>query len=196
MGGRSSVVFVGLVALAACSCGGGQSQPGDDVDEATWSAAVGQADTVGVRNLAEGDTTSGYSGLVAIQVSRGFDEGQAVAWEFQACELAPVKLIVVRLDREGNRFELQGESQTVVPRHLGTNRFLLPEPIPVGRRCFAGLVFTEKESVPFSKVQNWETLITTKPLQRPYMTREEFATYGWRYSMRVLWRRAPRPGGT
>ncbi|MEW6752637.1 MAG: hypothetical protein AB1505_16880 [Candidatus Latescibacterota bacterium] len=190
MGSRRRALLVGLLAVVLAACGGREPEPADGVDAGTWSAAVGLADTVGVRNLAEGDTTCGHRGLVAIELSRGFGDGEAVAWEFQACRLTPVKLIVVRLDQQQNRFELLGESQTVVPRRLGENRFLLPEPIPVRRRCFLGLVFPEEEAVPFRQVMDWQTLITTRPLQRPYMPRDLFASYGWRYSVRVLWRPA------
>jgi hypothetical protein len=146
---------------------------------------------VGVRNLAEGDTTSGERGLIIIETTRTFGDGEVVGWEFQAREIRPVKLIVVRADPEREYFELVGESETVVPRRRGINRFALPEPIPVTRGCMFGLVVPEEEPIPFTPVLNWKTLIAKHQLERPMMRRDWFATYGWRYSVRVFWRRQP-----
>jgi len=161
--------------------------------ESLWEENV-LIDTVGVRNVAEGDTSSGHPGLCIIETTMKFpppaEGGEVFAWEFYARELRPVKLIIVRFDESGEHFELVGESETVVPRERGVNRFALREPIPVGFRYMFGIVQPEKPAVPFRKVHNWKTLITTRPLERPLMRRDYFATYGWRYSVRVFWRAA------
>lgn len=175
--------------LAALLAGCGQSEtppPQPALPEPTWQA--GTVDTVGARNLAEGDTTSGERGLVIIETTRTFGDGEAIGWEFNAVQIRPVKLIIVRADASGEQFELVGESETVVPRQKGLNRFALPEPIPVSRGSMLGLVVPEEEAIPFTKVMNWRTLITTHRLERPFMRRDYFASYGWRYSVRVLWR--------
>lgn len=152
----------------------------------------GRVDTVGVRNIAEGDTASGHSGLTVIETTRTFGSGEVVGWEFYARELQPVKLIIVRYDRDSESFELVGESEMTLPRQKGVNRLALREPIPVERNYMFGLVMPKKEVIPFKKVLNWKTLITTHPLERPLMRRDYFANYGWRYSVRVFWR--PREG--
>ncbi|MBT4504532.1 MAG: hypothetical protein HOC74_42800, partial [Gemmatimonadetes bacterium] len=91
-------------------------------------------------------------------------------------------------------FELVGESETVIPRQKGLNRFILREPIPVGFRYMFGIVMPKEESVPFKKVTSWKTLITTRPLERLRMRRDGFVTYGWRYSVRVFWRPSAEEG--
>lgn len=179
-----------IAGLLLAGCGRSESPPAQQSGpEPQWQP--GEVDTVGARNLAEGDTTSGERGLVIIETTRTFGDGEAVGWEFQASQIRPVKLIVVRADPEREQFELVGESETVVPRRKGINRFVLPEPIPVTRGCMFGLVVPEEESIPFAVVPNWKTLITTHALERPLMRRDHFATYGWRYSVRVFWRRPP-----
>lgn len=182
-----------LLGLTWVSCGGEEPPPLEEASaewQALWAEGAARIDTVGVIDLAEGDTTCGHAGLTIVETTRRFGpgRGEAVAWEFQARSLDPVKLLVFRRDPEGQRLELIGESETVVPRLLGPNRFVLREPIPVERGCMAGLHMPEGEAIPFRTVLNWKTLITTRPLTRPWMDRDAFATYGWRYSVRVLWR--------
>jgi hypothetical protein len=162
--------------------------------EALWVEG-GRIDTVGVVHIAEGDTASGHPGLTAIERTVTFGgEGEVVAWEFFARELQPVKLIVVRYAEEREYFELVGESETVIPRQKGLNRFILREPIPVGFRYMFGIVMPKEESVPFKKVTSWKTMITTRPLERLRMRRDSFVTYGWRYSVRVFWRPSEEEG--
>ena len=165
--------------------------------EALWEGDV-RIDTVGAAQLAEGDTSSGHAGLTIIETTVRFpaaaENGEAFAWEFHARELLPVKLIIVRYhDRERKQFELIGESETVIPRQRGLNRFVLREPIPVARGDMYGIVMPEEEALPFKVVPNWKAMITTRPLTRPLMRRDSFATYGWRYSVRVFFR--PGAGG-
>ena len=45
-------------------------------------------------------------------------------------------------------------------------------------------------TIPFRKVRNWKMLISQQPLERPFIDRKPFAMYGWRYGVRVFWRRA------
>lgn len=149
-------------------------------------------DSVGVRNLAQGDTLVDYSPLIVIEttfkIPRQAEGGEVFAWEFYAEQLNPVKLLVVRDANDGEHYEIVGESETFVPAHKGINRHILREPIPVAFKDMVGLVQPGEATVPFRKVVGWKTLISARPLQRPFIPRDRFAMYGWRYSMRVLWR--------
>jgi hypothetical protein len=168
-----------------------QSPPADPVaktNDTGW-----QVDTVGVRNIAEGDTINLDVGLTIIETTRIFppeaDGGEVFAWEFEARELTPVKLLLVRAVDGAQNFEILGESPMVVPRRLGTNRFELPEPIPLRYPCLFGIYMPEKGAIPFRKVRNWKTLISSRPFERPYIDRAPFSMYGWRYGARVFWRK-------
>lgn len=151
-----------------------------------------QVDTVGVRNLAEGDTLNQHPGLTIIETTVTFQPsvtgGEVIAWEFYAEALRPVKLILVRYAGEEKSFELVGESPMVVPAQLGVNRITLPEPIPVEYGTMFGIYQPEEGTVPFRRVRNWKTLITANTFQRPFTPRTLFAMYGWRYAARVFYR--------
>ena len=187
------ILIAGL--LLACSQ---QEPPASETagQPAAWKAlweGDARVDTVGVAQLAEGDTISSHAGLTVIETTVKFPEaaanGEAFAWECYVRELQPIKLIIVRYhDRERTQFELIGESETVIPRQRGLNRFVLREPIPVARRDMYGIVMPEEETLAFRVVRNWKAMITTRPLTRPLMPRDSFATYGWRYPVRVFFR--------
>ncbi len=165
-----------------------QSASADPVDAAL--AAGFAVDTVGVRNLAEGDTLNLDKGLTIIETTVKFPEhGEVFAWEFNAETMNPVKLLVVRWKDSRARLELIGESPTVFPERLGLNRIQLPEPIPVRRRDMMGIYMKEAGTVPFRKITSWKTLIMPRPLERPYTRRELFTMYGWRYGVRAFWRK-------
>ncbi len=179
------------VCLLVWGCGSPEAPPADSVaraQEAGW-----QVDTVGVKDIAEGDTLNLDEGLTIIETTRIFppeaDGGEVFAWEFEARELTPVKLLIVRAVEGAKSFELLGESPLVVPRRLGINRFDLPEPIPLQFPCLFGIYMPEKGAIPFLKVRNWKALISARPFERPYIDRAPFAMYGWRYGARVLWRK-------
>ena len=185
--------FLGAVLLGAC--GEQQTQHRDTASEARLEPGeAGKVDTVGVNNLAEGDTIHTESGLTIIERTRFFgpdsNNGEVFAWEFYAQRLGPVKLVIVRFDQGREYFELVGESQTVIPKKIGVNHFVLREPIPVGFRYLYGIIQPEEPVIPFKKIFNWKTFITSRPFERPLMRRDRFAMYGWRYSVRVLWRDA------
>ena len=187
------VWFLGAVLLGAC--GEQQTQHRDTASETRHEPGeAGKVDTVGINNLAEGDTIHTESGLTIIERTRFFgpdsNNGEVFAWEFYAQRLGPVKLVIVRFDQEREHFELVGESQTVIPKQIGINHFVLREPIPVGFRYLFGVIQPEEPVIPFKKVLNWKTFITLRPFERPLMRRDRFAMYGWRYSVRVLWRDA------
>lgn len=187
------VWFLGAVLLGAC--GEQQTKHRDTASETGHEPGeAGKVDTVGVNNLAEGDTIHTESGLTIIERTRFFgpdsNNGEVFAWEFYAQRLGPVKLVIVRFDQEREHFELVGESQTVIPKQIGVNHFVLREPIPVGFRYLYGVIQPEEPVIPFKKVFNWKTFITLRPFERPLMRRDRFAMYGWRYSVRVLWRDA------
>lgn len=183
----ASLLLAGLL----CACAGEERSSEDATARQPLTEEWGQVDTVGVVNIAEGDTSSGYSGLTLIETTRRFGgDGEVVGWEFFARELNPVKLIIVRRADSDDYFELVGESETIIPRKRGVNRFALREPIPVGFRYMFGVVQPEEPTIPFRKVLNWQTLISTRPLERPLMRKDRFVVYGWRYSVRVFWRRS------
>ena len=183
----ASLLLAGLL----CACAGEERSSEDATARQPLTEEWGQVDTVGVVNIAEGDTSSGYSGLTLIETTRRFGgDGEVVGWEFFARELNPVKLIIVRRADSDEYFELVGESETIIPRKRGVNRFALREPIPVGFRYMFGVVQPEEPTIPFRKVLNWQTLISTRPLERPLMRKDRFVVYGWRYSVRVFWRRS------
>ena len=158
-----------------------------------------QVDTVGVRNLAEGDTLNLFRGLTIIETTKTFPpdtrEAEAFAWEFYAEALRPVKLIVVRYARDEKSFELVGESPIVLPERLGINRIALPEPIPVSAGDKFGIYQPEEGTIPFRKIRNWKTMIAAGSFERPFTSRDRFATYGWRYAVRVYYRHRPGEGG-
>ena len=151
-------------------------------------------DSVGVRNLAQGDTLVDHAPLVAIEttvkIPSTADGGEVFAWEFYAEELNPVKLIIVRDHADGEHFEIVGESETFVPARTGTNRHVLREPIPIRFKDMIGFMQPAAATLSFRNVKGWKTLIAARPLERPLMRRDHFAMYGWRYSLRVFWRSA------
>ena len=192
-----------LCALATAglwsACGGGEA-PAPAADPVAGARSAGwHVDTVGVVNLAEGDTINQDAGLLCIETTRIFppeaDGGEVFAWEFQARNLHPVKLLILQAIEGDQTFEILGESPLVVPRQVGANRFELPEPIPLTYPCLFGLYMPEEAPIPFRLVRNWQTLITQSPLQRPFIDRTPFAMYGWRYGVRVYWRKAPPEAG-
>ena len=165
---------------------------GDPV--ATALTAGFAVDTVGVRNLAEGDTLNLDKGLTIIETTVKFPErGEVFAWEFNAETLNPIKLLVVRWKDSRTRLELIGESPTVITSRLGLNKIELPEPIPVQLKDMMGIYMAEAGTVPFRKMTSWKTLIMPRRLDRPYTPRERFTMYGWRYGVRAFWRRAAEP---
>ena len=188
---RRRTPFAALLSLgiAACSEAPAPEPAPPDLVAQALEAGV-QVDTVGVRNLAEGDTLNTMAGLTIIDRQMTFpptaEDGEVFAWEFYAESLKPVKLIIVR--RNADQFELIGESPMVIPRHIGANRLTLPEPIPIRWRDMYGIFQPEVGPVPFRKIQSWKTLISAGPFQRPFTSRDRFAVYGWRYAVRVFWR--------
>jgi hypothetical protein len=185
------MVLLGCL-LAGCG-GGGQAPAGDQPDPVAQAAATALVDTVGILALADADTLNQDQGLTIVETTFSFPPeaagGEVFAWEFQAQELRPVKLLIMRFDQRRDNLELVGESEMVVPRQKGPNRFALREPIPIRPRDFYGIYQPEAGAVPFKKVYNWKTLITAKPLARPWMGRDLFSMYGWRYALRVFWRK-------
>ena len=184
-----------LWVLAALALACAEPPPSErDADEfAHLVTAEGvHVDSVGVRNLAQGDTLVDYAPLVAIEttvkIPSAADGGEVFAWEFYAEELNPVKLIVVRYHADGEHLEIVGESGTFVPARTGVNRHVLREPIPVRLKDMIGFVQPAAATLPFRNVKGWKTLIAARPLERPLMRRDRFAMYGWRYSLRVFWR--------
>ena len=155
-------------------------------------------DSVGVKNLAEGDTINLDAGLTIIETTRIFprevDGGEVFAWEFEARALTPVKLLIVRAVDGSKNFEILGESPMTVPRQLGINRIELPEPIPLQYPCLFALHMPESGSIPFRKVRNLKALISSKPFGRPYIDRSPFAMYGWRLQRPYLLAQSSRPG--
>jgi hypothetical protein len=182
--------------LAGCG-GGGQPPAEDQPDPVAQAAARAHVDTVGILALADADTLNQDQGLTIVETTFSFPPeaagGEVFAWEFQAQELRPVKLLIMRFDQAKDNLELVGESEMVVPRQKGPNRFVLREPIPIRPRDFYGIHQPEAGAVPFKKIYNWKTLITVKPLTRPWMRRDLFSMYGWRYALRVFWRREKAP---
>jgi hypothetical protein len=157
------------------------------------AAAGARVDTVGILNLADADTLNQDQGLTIVETTFSFPPeasgGEVFAWEFNARELRPVKLLIVRFDQGKDNIELVGESELVVPRQVGLNRFVLREPIPIQARDFYGIYQPEAGAIPFKKIRNWKALITAKPLTRPWMKRDVFSMYGWQYALRVFWRK-------
>lgn len=184
-----------LLGCLLAGCGGSPQPPADNQpDPVAQAAAAGaRVDTVGILNLADADTLNQDEGLTIVETTFSFPpeaaDGEVFAWEFNARELRPVKLLIMRFDQGKDYLELVGESELVVPRQPGLNRFVLREPIPIRPRDFYGIYQPEAGAVPFKKVYNWKTLITTKPLARPWMKRDLFSMYGWRYALRVFWRK-------
>ena len=179
--------------LSACADPPPADRAADD-PVATALAAGFAVDTVGVRNLAEGDTLNLDKGLTIIETTVKFPErGEVFAWEFNAETLNPIKLLVVRWKDSRTRLELIGESPTVIPSRLGLNKIELPEPIPVQLKDMMGIYMAEAGTIPFRKITSWKTLIMPRRLERPYTKRERFTMYGWRYGVRAFWRRAADP---
>ena len=184
------------VLLAACSSTSDEVESGSSAaDPVAGVLASGVAvDTVGVNNIAEGDTLNLDPNLTIIETTRVFpvdaEGGEVFAWEFYAESHRPVKLLIFRwVDGGKTKLELVGESPKVIPRQLGVNRVMLPEPIPVGFRYLMGIHQPEAGTVPFKKIQNWKTIITQGAFGRPFTDRSGFVTYGWRYAYRVFWRK-------
>lgn len=194
-------VGTALFGLMVASHGCGNNEPAVPLPDPVAKAqqAGWQVDTVGVNHIAEGDTINLDAGLTIIETTRIFpphaDGGEVFAWEFEARELTPVKLLIVRAVDGARNFELLGESPMVVPRNLGANRFELPEPIPLQFPCLFGIYMPEKAAIPFRQVQNWKALISAQPFDRPYIDRSPFAMYGWRYGVRVFWRQSATDKG-
>ncbi|MFC1526621.1 hypothetical protein ACFL6X_07425 [Candidatus Latescibacterota bacterium] len=191
----------GLAAAAWMGACGPDPEAGDQAqgDAVAEALEAGYAiDTVGVRNLTEGDTLNPDSGLTIIETTVTFQptarQAEVIAWDFYAEALRPVKLVLFRYVRSEETFELVGESPTVIPRHLGVNRISLPEPIPVGRGSFYGIHQPEEGTIPFRRIRNWKTLITAEPYGRPFTPRTRFSMYGWRYAARVYYRYRPEEG--
>lgn len=187
------LLAVAWSALVLAACGGDKEAPPppplpDPVEAARQAGYT--VDHVGVNDIAEGDTLNGDAGLTLVESTVSFPPaaagGEVFAWEFYAESLKPVKLTVWR--EEGDRFELVGESELVVPRQLGPNRLRLREPIPIEPRDKFGIYQPEEGVVPFRKVKNWKAMITAQPFRRPFMPRDLFSVYGWRYAVRVYWR--------
>ncbi len=181
-----------LIGAGIIGCGGGASPPQDPQWDALFADASMRVDTVGVRNLAQADTTSDYEGLVIIDRQFTFPPeaqgGEVFAWEYYAESLDPIKLIMVQVEESGEFVEVIGESEMVVPERKGINRHILREPIPVQFGCMMGLVQPQNAVVPFRVLNGYKTLITARSFERPFMRRDAFAMYGWRYAMRVFWR--------
>ena len=191
--------YSGLRALALCAllaaCGDtpglerDSSPPSNDA-VATALAAGFAVDTVGVCNLAEGDTLNLDEGLTIVETTvRIPEKGEVFAWEFNAQTMNPVKLLIVRWKDSRTRLELIGEGPTVIPGRLGPNKIQLPEPIPVLRGDMMAIYMPEAGTIPFLKIKSWKTLIMPRALERPYTRRELFTMYGWRYGARAFWRK-------
>lgn len=181
--------------VCACllGCGGDATPPSDPMWDALFADNAVRIDTVGVRDLTQADTTSNHHGLVIIDrqftFSRDAQGGEVFAWEYFAESLDPIKLIMVKIDESGELVEVIGESQMVVPERKGINRHILREPIPIQFGCMMGLVQPKDAVVPFRVLKGYKTLITARGFERPFMRRDTFAMYGWRYAMRVFWRK-------
>lgn len=188
-----------LVGVFLIGCGGGTEPPEDPRWDALFTDPSVQIDTVGVRNLAQADTTSDYEGLVIIDrqftFPRSAQGGEVFAWEYYAESLDPIKLIMVQLEESGELVEVIGESQMIVPERKGINRHILREPIPIQFGCMMGLVQPKNAVVPFRILKGYKTLITARDFERPYMRRDAFAMYGWRYAMRIFWRKDSEESG-
>ena len=188
-----------LLGCLLASCGSNSPPPADNQPDpvAQALAAGAQVDTVGVLNLAGADTLNEDQGLTIVETTVSFPPdaagGEVFAWEFNAQQLHPVKLLIMRFDQGKDNLELVGESEMVVPRQKGPNRFVLREPIPIKPHDLYGIYQPEAGAIPFKKVLNWKTLITIKPLARPWMKRDLFSVYGWRYALRVFWRKEKMP---
>ena len=164
--------------------------------DSEWEALFSQTDvmidSVGARNLSKFDSSSSHEGLVIVDRQYTFPPnsagGEVVAWEFYAESKAPVKLILVKFNDSKEMFEIIGESATLVPKNIGINRHILKEPIPIFMGCMMGLVQKKGGTIPFRKIRGYRTFIAGRDLERPFMRRDVFAVYGWRYNMRVFWR--------
>lgn len=183
-----------LLALLLAGCGGNSPPAENQPDPVVQAAAAGaRVDTVGILDLAQADTLNQDEGLTIVETTVSFPpeavDAEVFAWEFYAEELRPVKLLIMRFDANRDNLEMVGESELVVPRQKGPNRFALREPIPIRPRDLYGIYQPEAGAIPFKKVHNWKTLITIKPLTRPWMKRDLFSMYGWRYALRVFWRK-------
>ena len=183
-----------VVGVFLAGCGGNSEAPQNPQWDALFTDAGMRVDTVGVRNLAQADTTSDYQGLVIIDHQFTFPRNargsEVFAWEYYAESLDPIKLIMVQVDESGELVEVIGESQMVVPERKGVNRHILREPIPIQFGCMMGLVQPKNAVVPFRVLTGYRTLITSRGFERPLMRRGDFAMYGWRYAMRVFWRKS------
>ena len=182
------------VGILLAGCGDGSEPPENLQWDALFTDSGMRVDTVGVRNLAQADTTSDYQGLVVIDrqftFPRNAQRGEVFAWEYYAVSLDPIKLIMVQVEESGELVEVIGESQMVVPKRKGVNRHILREPIPIQFGCMMGLVQPKNGVVPFRVLTGYKTLITSRGFERPFMRRDFFAMYGWRYAMRVFWRKS------
>ncbi len=183
--------------LAAVGCDDGATEKGGSDPVMTQVLTGWHVDTVGVVNVTEADTLNSDRGLLAIETTRVFppeaNGGEVFAWEFNAMALNPVKMLIFRPVPGEKSFEIIGESPMVVPRHKGANVFELPEPIPLTYPSFLGFYMPEEGTIGFRKVRNWKMLITTEPLQRPFISRAPFSMYGWRYGIRAFWRKKQDP---
>ena len=132
--------------------------PRHQIRWARAAAAGVQVDTVGVRDIASGDTLNTMAGLTIIDREVTFPptakDGEVFAWDYYAESLNPVKLIIMRAN--GKQLELVGESPMSIPRQLGLNRLELPEPIPIRWRDMMGLYQPEAGPVSFRKIRNYK----------------------------------------
>ena len=183
-------ILLFLILLTSCS------DKDEKLRDPEWDDFFSQpgvsVDTVGVRNIADFDSSSSHEGLVIVDRQYTFpttpNRGEVFAWEFYAESIDPVKLIMMKFNQSGDLFEIIGESATIVPSKLGVNRHILREPIPISKGCMMGMVQPQGGTVPFRKIRGYQTFITAQELERPFMKRDDFAMYGWRYAMRVFWR--------
>lgn len=191
MQGALWAVTLGCLGMIGVGCDDKQSGGSDPVMRQVLKGW--HVDTVGVVNITEADTVNTDRGLLAIETTRVFpleaNGGEVFAWEFNAVALNPVKMLILRPVHGKDSFEIIGESPMVVPRHKGANVFELPEPIPLQFPCLLGFYMPEEGTIGFRKVRNWKMLITTEPLQRPFISRTPFSMYGWRYGVRAFWRK-------
>ena len=187
------VLLTTVVLAAACGQKAGDKGAAAEFDR-VWAAAV-NVDSIGVSNIAEGDTIVSESGLTMYETTGPIrydpdNPTELFAWEFYAESLNPVKLLVARFTQDRAEFELVGESEVIIPSQLGPNRHLLREPVPIGPGFMYGLLQPEGPVVPFRKIRNWKSMLTIRPFERPLMRRDGFSVYGWRFALKVFWRDA------
>ena len=70
-------------------------------------------------------------------------------WEVYAVRLCLVKLALFRPQRKENIFEFLVETETVIPRQIGINCFVLGESIPVQIHDRFALIESEEQGILF-----------------------------------------------